>query len=386
MAVKIREKPKSSGIWWVFINHLGVRKAKKIGRDKRLAREVAEKIEAKLILGDLKLELEEKEIPIFKEYAEAWLMGYIKGLKRESTFIRYRGVLKHYILPVLGNSPINEIRRGDVRNLLLRQLKKGNSRNTLGVTCNVLSGIMGQAVEDEIIQANPVSGITRKLQISRKERKEVEPFTPDEMNLFLETCAHRAPDFYPFFLCAFRTGMRLGELCGLQWGDIDWNAKYIMVQRSFNNGRVSPTKTGRHRRVDMSDQLSESLRSLLVDRKKEALKTGRGEVVEWIFHRNNEPIAQNSARNVFKRILGKAGLRHRRIHDIRHTYVSLLLSNGQSPVYVKEQVGHSSIQVTVDIYGHLIPSSNRDAVNALDNIAPTCNPYATTEKSKGVTV
>lgn len=70
-----------------------------------------------------------------------------------------------------------------------------------------------------------------------------------------------------------------------------------------------------------------------------------------------------------------------RIHDIRHTTASLLLSDGQSPVYVKEQLGHASIQMTVDIYGHLIPSSNREAVNQLDDTQPS----ATTIKRKGVT-
>jgi len=65
-------------------------------------------------------------------------------------------------------------------------------------------------------------------------------------------------------------------------------------------------------------------------------------------------------------ILRKAGLREIRVHDVRHTYASLLLSDGASLVYVKEQMGHSSIQMTVDIYGHLIPSSNRAAVNRLD--------------------
>ncbi|HSQ85753.1 MAG TPA: site-specific integrase, partial [Desulfobacterales bacterium] len=74
-----------------------------------------------------------------------------------------------------------------------------------------------------------------------------------------------------------------------------------------------------------------------------------------------------SVRNVWKRLLKKAGIREMRLHDIRHTFASLLLSNGESPVYVKEQLGHSSIQITVDIYGHLIPSSNRGAVNQLDN-------------------
>ena len=75
---------------------------------------------------------------------------------------------------------------------------------------------------------------------------------------------------------------------------------------------------------------------------------------------------QNYIRRVFKRQLTRAGLREIRLHDIRHTFANLLLSDGASPVYVKEQLGHNSIQMTVDIYGHLIPSSNREMVNRLD--------------------
>ena len=109
-----------------------------------------------------------------------------------------------------------------------------------------------------------------------------------------------------------------------------------------------------------------TLTGLYSKRQKEALSQGKGEVVEAIFHRHGNPMEQNFIRRIFKRILTKAGIREMRFHDIRHTYASLLLGNGESPVYVKEQLGHSSIQMTVDIYGHLIPGSNRQAVNRLD--------------------
>lgn len=117
----------------------------------------------------------------------------------------------------------------------------------------------------------------------------------------------------------------------------------------------------------MSDHLLKTLKALQVARKKEALKSGLGEIVETIFHRNGKFMEQNYIRRVFKRLLAKAGLREIRLHDIRHTFASLLLSDGTSPVYVKEQLGHTSIQMTVDIYGHLIPSSNREMVNRLDS-------------------
>jgi integrase len=86
--------------------------------------------------------------------------------------------------------------------------------------------------------------------------------------------------------------------------------------------------------------------------------------------------ADNLRHRVFYKLLEKAELRRIRFHDLRHTFASLLLQNGESPAYVKEQMGHSSIQVTVDVYGHLIPGANRQAVDRLDD-ATRRNPRAT---------
>ena len=145
---------------------------------------------------------------------------------------------------------------------------------------------------------------------------------------------------------------------------------------------LTGTKTRKSRRVDMSDQLLEEMRSLQTKRKREALAAGTAEIVETVFHTDGVPTSQNTIRNIWKRLLKKAELRNMRFHDIRHTYASLLLSRGESPVYVKEQLGHSSIQMTVDIYGHLIPGGNRQAVNALDDTAPKRSLSAPT-KNKG---
>jgi len=98
MAVKIRERPEESGIWWVFIDHQGKRKAKKIGDDKDLAVEFAKKAEAKLILGDLDLKKPRPKIPIFGEYSQKWL-AFIKINRRESTYERYGQILNDHILP-----------------------------------------------------------------------------------------------------------------------------------------------------------------------------------------------------------------------------------------------------------------------------------------------
>ena len=345
MSVKVRERPKGSGVYWVFIDHQGKRKGKKIGKNKALANEIAKKIEARLVLGDFKLQEDDSiKLPTFEEYAKCWLEDYIKPLRRSSTYERYGDILKRHVFPTFGNKLISEIKRSEIRNLILKKSKAGLSRSMICLIRDVMSGTMGYAVEDELIPGNPVSGILKRLKLERDKRITVEPMTEQEVELFLETCFRHYHEYGEFFLCAFRTGMRLGELLGLQWSDIDWNQKFIRVERSYKRGQFDKTKTGRVRRVDMSDQLAASLKTLLTKRKKEALKDGLGEPAKFIFQRDDKPMEQNYIRRIYKRILVKAGIREMRIHDIRHTFASLLLSKGESPVYVKEQLGHSSIQ------------------------------------------
>ncbi len=95
------------------------------------------------------------------------------------------------------------------------------------------------------------------------------------------------------------------------------------------------------------------------------------------------PVDGANLRRSFHIMLKKAGLRKIRFHDLRHTYASLLLNLGESPAYVQEQLGHYSIQITVDTYGHLIPGSNRAAVNKLDNLGKSA-PYTHPAKKEGL--
>lgn len=372
MGVRVRERPEGSGVYWLFINYHGRRKAKRVGSE-AAALEAAKKIEARLTLGDWKMDdLEDKnQKPVFKEYATFWLETYIKALRRRSTYLRYGEVLKKYVYPEIGKNPLDEIKKGDIRNLLLKVYNQGLSKATVCMVRDVISGPMGYAVDEELIPANPVMGIVKRLDLRQDRRCAVEPMTADEVNHFLETCLKYEPDYHPFFMTAFRTGARLGELIALHWGDVDFHGKFIRIARSYRQGLVDLPKNSQPRRVDMSDQLAETLGRLLVRRKREALKEGRGEPVEIVFHKAGDYMSQNSVRNVFKRVLRKAKMRNMKLHVTRHTYASLLLSNGESQVYVKEQLGHSSIDITVDIYGHLIPSANREAVNRLDTLQPS---------------
>lgn len=140
----------------------------------------------------------------------------------------------------------------------MRLNRKGLSRSTIFLIRDVIGGPLSFALDEELITVNPASGITKKLQLRRDRKIDVEPLTREEVTLFMETSSIHAPEHYPFFLCAFRTSMRLGELLGLRWSEVDWHGKFIRVSRSYKLGRVTPTKTGKVRRVDMSDQLLRS--------------------------------------------------------------------------------------------------------------------------------
>ena len=198
-------------------------------------------------------------------------------------------------------------------------------------------------------------------------RYKIAPLTREEVAVLIQTAKEKLPRYYPLFLCAVRTGLRMGELLALQWSDLDWQGRFIEVRRNYTHFQITTPKSGESRRVDMSKELTQTLKDLLLERQIDAGATGT-EVPLWVFPSETGGLLHphNIRDRVFYGLLKKAGLRKVRFHDLRHTFASLLLQNGESPVYVKEQMGHSSIQVTVDLYGHLIPGGNKQAVDRLD--------------------
>src|SRR5262249_2230873 len=116
------------------------------------------------------------------------------------------------------------------------------------------------------------------------ERKEEAQFlTREEVAVLLDTCKKSFPADFPLILLLVRTGLRIGEAFALRWGDLDFNGRFAEVRQTWSNGRLTITKGNRRRRVDLSLHLTETLKDLLVERKKEALRKGWGEVPEWVF-------------------------------------------------------------------------------------------------------
>ena len=267
-----------------------------------------------------------------------------------------------------------------MRSLIADLFAQGKSRSLARNLLAPVRQTFNQLIDDGMNLTSPAARMGRYLKVTTDPRSRIDPLILEEERALLETARTEFPPHYPLFLCALRTGMRLGELFGLQWADIDFAGHFIEVRRTVRDGgQVFPPKNGKIRRVDMSDQLARTLTALLQARKAETLKKGWGQAPEWVFCSETGTTLHKSdfERRVFHKLLAKAGLRRIRFHDLRHTFASRLLQNGESLVYVREQMGHHSIQVTVDIYGHLVPGANRAAVNRLDEVGSEVRPSAT---------
>ncbi|GJM43229.1 MAG: hypothetical protein DHS20C21_00710 [Gemmatimonadota bacterium] len=157
------------------------------------------------------------------------------------------------------------------------------------------------------------------------------------------------------------TGMRRGELLGLQWGDVDWANERLFVRRALYGGEVSELKSRRsYRAVFMSPTLVATLRAHRV-----ASPPSELDLVFCNSHgRALDP--DDMIKRGFMPALRRAGLRRLRFHDLRHTFASLLIHQGENVKLIQEQLGHASITVTIDRYGHLLPGAGESAAAKLD--------------------
>jgi len=376
MGVKLRER-KGKG-WYVFTHWKGQRKAKFFGKNKALAKDFREKMEARLKLGSIGIQCGSGKK--FENYARTWLNRISHTCKR-STCEGYKKILERYLFPAFKGLELEDVTREKVRSLAFESLDRGLSYRTVVGINRCLSSLLSHAVEDGLLQTNLALRPGKFLpRVNKKEK--VKPLTREEVSLLLGKVKEKSPAHFPFFLCAVRTGLRLGELIALQWGDIDFHSRFILIQRNYTWGEVTTPKSGETRRVDMSNELTHVFRDLHIERQIQTAANGWVNVPDWVFCSEVGGILDpdNFRKRVFYPILKASELRRFRLHDLRHTFASLLLQQGESLVYVKEQMGHSSIQVTVDIYGDLIPGGNKQAVDRLDDkpkISPKIDENAT---------
>lgn len=287
-------------------------------------------------------------------YAVMWLEE-VSTRAKPQTLARYRAEYRNHVAPGLGELRLADVTRHDVKRLVVAKVRDGAGRGTVGMLVRVLSMLFSSAYDEGLIAKHPAQRLRRLFPRASSGTEDVKAMTADELARFL-AAMKAEPVYWMLFRTMALTGLRHGEARALQVGDVHTKKLRVEVGRTFAGGNDlswSP-KTGRSRRVEMPQALARELEPLLRWRKPE----------EWIFHRRGKPLRDCSARQSFRRGLCRARLpEHFTPHSLRHTYASLLIQQGVRAEYIQRQLGHASIQITVDIYGKWLELSNADELD-----------------------
>ena len=315
-----------------------------------------------------------------EEFALSWLES-IRLYRKLKTFRSYEQNWRIHIKPVIGRKQVRHLHRAELRTFLEgvtgRFDEQRRSRESVRVVYSTLRALLSQAVEDGLLMSNPAFGLGRRLRLSKIQggtEDRVKAMTADQLAHFLATTRGVDPTFSPLALFLARTGVRLGEALGAEWSDLDLVAGGVRIARTMEaprkvdniKERIGTTKSGKARVVDLASDLQTVLRQLEAAVRREALRQGRAPA-RWVFTtREGRPLDEGRVRKDFAQVIKKAELpRHLTPHCLRHTFATLLIAAGAPLPYIQQQLGHSSIQVTVDVYGRWLPRGDRQWIEKL---------------------
>ncbi len=367
MGAKVKQ---IKGSWTVVVHHNGRRQMRAIGpkaEDKRRAVKLARKVNAQIELGTLQLNnSEQAELPTGREL-DRWLEAYRPTLK-PATRKLYHGLVENHLKPHFGDRDLRDMREVDILEFVAAMQAKGLGPSAIENCLSCLRRVCTLLVADDRLSRNPaanVGAIVRRVRnASAKETEEREAWTREEARVLLSVAGEHVPGFAPFLDLLFATGMRRGEALGLKWQDVDFEQRIISVRRSVTSAGVSTPKSGRARRVPMTNSLAEILFDLLAERQRQRVANGWPDTPEWVFCTSvgtgfNPRNLQRTFEQVRRRAL-KLGVRPLSLHSCRHSWATWALQAGKSVKWVAQVLGHADATMTLRVYAHAMPEDETD--------------------------
>ena len=302
-------------------------------------------------------------------YLQDWLQ-IMKARIRLSSWLRYEQLLRTYAIPQLGTIALARLAPHHLHQLYNHCLTEGLSPATIRHLHGVLRGALRQAAKWDMVTRN----VALLVDPPRVKRHEIVPLSTAEARTLL-SAAH-GDRLEALYVLALTTGMRLGELLGVRWQDIDLEAGILQVRhtlaRTANGLQLTEPKSSRaRRRIALTSSAVAALRQHRSQQATERLRLGQiWEDHNLVFANTiGKPMDRGDVlRRSFWPLLTKADLPHKRFHDLRHTAATLLLMQGVHVKVVSEMLGHSSIGLTLDIYSHVLPDMQQQAVTAMEHL------------------
>lgn len=342
--------------------------------------EAEERLQAVLLEikeGNYKIEADMK----FKDWISYWLNDCKVNTIERTTLENYRRNIKNHIIPWLGNIKLKDISVKELQQFYNYLYEEGREDGTGGLNPRtvqrihtIINSALKHAVRCEVITKNVAQYV-----IKRKMKKhQIDPYTPEELKKFINLI--KDEDLYPIFMTSAFTGLRRGEVLALRWQDVDLNNRIINVKKSI--GQVKVNQQEKKRIIELKDTKTESskrcipidnvLVEVLTNHRKQQIEVGFKYGIES-YNTNNLVFCEKDGSfinpskytNEFIRVIEENKLRRIRLHDLRHTYASILLNEGVGHNSIKDLLGHSTVVTTLDIYAHTNIAELRKASSKL---------------------
>ena len=307
------------------------------------------------------------------QFLTHWLEDVQKQRVRARTYERYEEIVRLHLIPAIGHHALQKLTPQHIQSFYKKKLEEGLSNTTVVCFHSVLHKALETAVRWDLIGRNTCDLVSPP----RREHFEIQPLSLPQIQQFLTVIQGHKQE--ALFTLALATGMRRGEILGLKWRDLDLDEGVLHIQRILTRipsklpGKgftEAEPKTERGRRSILLPAFTvEALKAHQVKQLEARRKAG----VEWQDHDyvfcTSIGTHLNPTRDVldqFKILLKKAGLPAIRFHDLRHSSATMLLGMKVHPKIVQEILGHSQISITMDIYSHVLPTMQEDAMNKLN--------------------
>lgn len=261
-----------------------------------------------------------------------------------SSYYSYSSRVYHHLIPAFGHLSLSDLKADDIRSWMQTVDMSSKSINN---TLSPLRDVFAEAYQAEHIDRNPLDRIPA-LPISTREPT---PFTAEEIDVVLTELGKRSIAARDYFMFAFGTGLRTSELLALSWADIDLEQDFVVVTKAKVKGRIKKPKTASGIRNVLFQPLALKAIESLLSRKSSAPDV-------FIDDRTNRPwrSGQSLRKGFWYPALDSAGLKRRNPYQTRHTYASHLLSNGENPMFVAQQMGHADWGMIRAVYGRYLAS------------------------------
>jgi integrase len=303
-------------------------------------------------------------------FLRQWLTDYVEAGVRATTKEGYRIIVERHLIPGLGNIVLGQLKPSHLQAYYSTALKEGHKRSKGGLSARtvlhhhrVISESLNHAVKWGMVARN----VALAVDPPRPVQKEMQILSDDGIAQLLEGA--RSTQYYPLIYLAIFSGLRRSEILGLRWRDLDFERSTILVHQVLHclpGGRIvfQEPKTSRSKRtVTLSPApilvLKAHRERVEADRFTLEMPLSGDDLV--FTEPSGSPILPNTFTHAFGRIARKSGLSNIRLHDLRHTHVSRLIRQGVYSKEIADRIGHSTISTTMDVYGHLMAESQREA-------------------------